>query len=125
MIGKLVLIVDDNDLNLKLARDVLRFEGFSTVEAATATSALAIAAEASPDIVLMDVSLPDLSGVEALGRLRAAPATRRTPVLAVTASAMAGDREHLIAAGFDDYLAKPIRVRELVEKVRSLCGPGG
>ena len=125
MAGRLALIVDDNELNLKLLRDVLRFEGYRTSEAATAESALALAAAEPPDVVLMDVSLPDLSGIEALQRLRAAPATRATPVLVVTASAMVGDRERLLAAGFDDYLAKPIQVRELLERVRRLCEPGG
>ena len=121
MAGELVLIVDDNELNLKLLRDVLRFEGYRTVQATTAASALALAADQPPDVVLMDIGLPDRSGLEALRELRAAPATRTTPVLAVTASAMVGDRERFIAAGFDDYLAKPIRTRELVERVRRLC----
>jgi CheY-like chemotaxis protein len=123
MAGRLALIVDDNELNLKLLRDVLRFEGYRTSEAATAESALTLAAADPPDVVLMDVSLPDLSGIEALQRLRAAPATAATPVLVVTASAMVGDREWLLAAGFDDYVAKPIQVRELVARVRSLCEP--
>ena len=121
MAGQLVLIVDDNELNLKLLRDVLRFEGYRTVQASTAASALALAADQPPDVVLMDIGLPDQSGLEALRGLRADPATRTTPVLAVTASAMVGDRERFIAAGFDDYLAKPIRTRELVERVRLLC----
>ena len=121
MAGELVLIVDDNELNLKLLRDVLRFEGYRTVQATTAASALALAADQPPDVVLMDIGLPDQSGLEALRGLRADPATRTTPVLAVTASAMVGDRERFIAAGFDDYLAKPIRTRELVERVRRLC----
>jgi two-component system, cell cycle response regulator DivK len=124
MAGDLLLILDDNDLNLKLLRDVLRFEGYRTAEAVTAASALAQAAREPPDLVLMNLGLPDLSGVDALARLRAAPATRTTPVLAVTASAMTGDRERLMAAGFDDYLAKPIRVRELRDRVRALCEPG-
>ncbi len=121
MAGQLVMIVDDNELNLKLLRDVLRFEGYRTVEARTGAAALALAADQPPDVVLMDIGLPDQSGVEAMHRLRADPAIRTTPVLAVTASAMVGDRERFIAAGFDDYLAKPIRTRELVERVRRLC----
>jgi CheY-like chemotaxis protein len=124
MTGELVMIVDDNELNLKLLRDVLRFEGYRTVEATTGASALALAADDPPDVVLMDIGLPDQSGVEAMHRLRADPATRTTRVLAVTASAMVGDRERLMAAGFDDYLSKPIRTRELVERVRRLCERG-
>jgi len=121
MAGQLVMIVDDNELNLKLLRDVLRFEGYRTVQATTGASALALAADQQPDVVLMDIGLPDQSGVEALRGLRATPATRTTPVLAVTASAMVGDRERLMAAGFDDYLAKPIRTRERVVGGRRLC----
>lgn len=124
MADELVLIVDDNALNLKLVRDVLRFEGFRTAEATTAEAALLIAGREAPDVVLMDVGLPGMSGVDALRRLRAAPRTRTTPVLAVTASAMSGDRERLIAAGFDDYLAKPIPVRDLVDRVRKACRAG-
>jgi two-component system, cell cycle response regulator DivK len=124
MVGRPVLIVDDNELNLKLLRDVLRFEGYRTAEARTAESALALAAAEPPALVLMDVGLPDLSGVEALLLLRADPVTRATPVLAVTASAMVGDRERLMAAGFDGYLSKPIAVRELVDLVRGFCEPG-
>ena len=94
MAGELVLIVDDNELNLKLLRDVLRFEGYRTCEAATAESALALAAAEPPDVVLMDVGLPDLSGLEALRAPARGPRRpRTTPVLAVTASAMVGDRE--------------------------------
>ncbi len=124
MTAKLVLIVNDNDLNVKLLRDVLRFEGYRTAEAATGASALDIAANEPPDLILMDVSLPDMSGIEALQRLRTTPGTTATPVLAVTASAMVGDRERLIAEGFDDYLAKPIRVRELIDRVSGHFEPG-
>ena len=123
MAARLALIVDDNAFNLKLLRDVLRFEGYRTAEAATATSALASAAAERPDVVLLDVGLPDMSGVDALARLRADPRTRSVPVMAVTSSAMVGDRERLIGAGFDDYLAKPVGIRDLVERVRRLCEP--
>ena len=119
-----MLIVDDDVLNLKLLRDVLRHEGYRVLEAATGEEALALAAADPPAVVLMDVNLPDQSGVTVLLGLRARPATRAARVLAVTASAMVGDRERLLAAGFDDYLAKPIRVRALVERVRSMCEGG-
>ncbi|MGD9572859.1 MAG: response regulator [Thermoleophilia bacterium] len=120
MAGELVLIVDDDELNLKLLRDVLGVEGYRTVEARTASAALALADQARPDVVLMDLGLPDLDGIEALRRLRAGT-PGRIPAMAVTASAMLGERERLMTAGFDDYLAKPIRVRELTERVRRLC----
>ena len=125
MVARLALIVDDNAFNLKLLRDVLRFEGYRTAEAATATSALAAAAAEPPDVVLLDVGLPDMNGVDALALLRADPVRGSVPVMAVTSSAMVGDRERLIGAGFDDYLAKPISIRELVERVRRLCEPDG
>jgi len=116
-----VLIVDDDERNVKLLRDVLRHEGFPTREASTGEEALAIAAVDPPAVVLMDVHLPDRGGVAVLYDLRALPGMGSVPVLAVTAAAMVGDRERLIAAGFDDYVAKPIGVRRLVERVRSLC----
>lgn len=116
-----VLIVDDDERNVKLLRDVLRHEGFPTREASTGEEALAIAAVDPPAVVLMDVHLPDRGGVAVLHDLRALPGMGSVPVVAVTAAAMVGDRERLIAAGFDDYVAKPIGVRRLVERVRSLC----
>jgi CheY-like chemotaxis protein len=119
----LVLVVDDDPLNRKLMRDVLRFAGHRTAEAATARSALALAADERPDLVLMDIRLPDMSGTEALRELRRAPATARVRVLAVTASAMRGDRERLLAAGFDDYIGKPLDVRDLLRRVDRFLQP--
>jgi two-component system cell cycle response regulator DivK len=117
----LVLIVDDNERNLRLARDVLRAGGFRTAEAATGLEGVARALELHPDVVLMDVRLPDVDGVEAARLLKTDPRTDAIPVVALTSLAMKGDRERLIAAGFDGYLEKPISVRDLPGQVRAFC----
>jgi two-component system cell cycle response regulator DivK len=119
--GLLVLIVDDNEKNVKLARDVLRFAGFRTLEAGTAAEGISLALEQIPDVVLMDIRLPDMDGTEAVRRLKAEPRTARIPVVAVTSFAMKGDRERFLAEGFDGYLEKPISVREFTDQVRSYC----
>jgi two-component system, cell cycle response regulator DivK len=124
MAGELVLIVDDNERNLRLARDVLRHAGFRTIEAASALAGLALAAAEQPDLVLMDVRLPDLDGTEAARRLKDDPATAGIPVVALTSLAMKGDREWFLAAGFDGYLEKPISVRDLPAQVRQFCPEG-
>ena len=121
--GELVLIVDDNDRNLRLARDVLRHAGLRTLEAGTAAAALELAAEESPDIILMAIRLPDLDGAEALRRLKQDARTAAIPVVALTSFAMKGDREWFLGAGFDGYVAKPISVREFPDQVRGFCRP--
>jgi len=117
----LVLIVDDNDLNVKLARDVLQFAGFRTLEAATGAQGVSLAVEHTPDVVLMDIRLPDMEGTEALRQLRDEPRTAHVPVVALTSFAMKGDRDRFLAAGFDGYLEKPISVRDFPNQVRSFC----
>jgi two-component system cell cycle response regulator DivK len=124
MAGELILIVEDNPKNLKLVRDVLQVKGFRTLEATTAADGIAQATAAAPDLVLMDVQLPDLNGIEALARLRAEPRTAAIPVVAVTALAMPADRERILAAGFDGYLVKPIAIRELAGQVADYCARG-
>jgi two-component system cell cycle response regulator DivK len=119
--GELILIVEDNDKNLKLARDVLQFKGFRTLEAGTATAGIALAVLHRPDLILMDIQLPDMDGAAALGLLRADPLTTSIPVVAVTAFAMVSDRDHLLGAGFDGYLSKPIDVKSFPEQVRRFC----
>ena len=120
---ELVLIVDDNEKNVKLARDLLQFAGFRTLESFTAEAGVSMAAEHLPDVILMDIRLPDMSGGDALRRLREVEATAAIPVVALTSLAMKGDRERLLAEGFDGYLEKPIDVREFPEQVRSFCHP--
>jgi two-component system cell cycle response regulator DivK len=121
--AELVLIVDDNERNLRLARDVLRFAGLRTLEATSAADGIRIASDQNPDVILMDVRLPGLDGPSALAALRSAPETARIPVIAVTSSAMMGDRERLLALGFDGYLEKPINVKEFAEQVRAYVRP--
>jgi two-component system cell cycle response regulator DivK len=114
----LILIVDDNENNRKLARDVLEFAGFDTVVATGGVEGVALAMEHKPDLVLMDIRMPDLSGTEALKLLREDSRTEAIPVVALTSSTMRGDEQRFIAEGFDGYLAKPISVREFPDKVR-------
>jgi two-component system cell cycle response regulator DivK len=116
----LVLIVEDNPRNLKLVRDVLGHAGFRTLEAPTAELGIALAASRHPDLIMMDIQLPGMDGLEALARLRADPATTDIPVAAVTAFAMKADRERLLRAGFDGYLEKPLNVRDLPRQVGGL-----
>ena len=118
---KLVLIIDDNEKNVKLARDVLQFAGFRTLEAGSGGEGVSLAAEHLPDVVLMDIRLPDMDGTAALCQLRNDVRTAPIPVVAVTSFAMKGDRERFLAAGFDGYLEKPISVKEFPEEVRRYC----
>jgi two-component system cell cycle response regulator DivK len=119
--GEAILVVEDNALNMKLFRDVLLAMGYRTLEATSGGQAVELADKHRPDLVLMDIQLPDLDGVEALRRLRANERTALIPVLALTAQAMHGDHARFLAAGFDGYLAKPVDVVELVAVVRKHC----
>jgi two-component system, cell cycle response regulator DivK len=121
MAEALILIVEDNDKNLKLARDLLQHDGLRTLEADTAATGIALAEQHVPDLILMDIQLPGMDGVAALRRLRESAATRSIPVVALTAFAMAADRERLLAAGFDGYLAKPIDIHDFSDRVREYC----
>jgi len=124
MAGERILVVEDNELNMKLFRDILVSTGYRTLEATTGGEAVELATEHTPDLVLMDIQLPDLDGVQALGRLRADERTAAIPVLALTAQAMDGDRERFLAAGFDGYLSKPVNVPALISAVRLHCDGG-
>ena len=117
---KTVLIVEDNELNMKLFHDLLDAHGYNILQTKDGMEALDIAREHRPDLILMDVNLPGIDGVEALTRLRADAATAAIPVVALTAYAMKDDRARLLAAGFDGYLEKPISVRELPGQVEAL-----
>jgi len=115
----LILIVEDNDKNLKLVRDVLQVKGFSTLEAGTAEDGIKLARESKPDLILMDIHLPGMSGIEALKVLRGEPGTAAIPVIAVTASVMQQDRKQITEAGFDAYVGKPINLKEFLDAVRA------
>jgi two-component system cell cycle response regulator DivK len=116
-----VLVVDDNEKNMRLARDVLRFAGFQTLEATTGGESISLAHEHLPDVILMDIRLPDMDGTEAARQLKEDARTAGIPIVALTSFAMKGDREWFLAASFDGYLEKPISVREFPEQVRGYC----
>ena len=120
MTGRAILIIDDDPYNRKLTRDVLSHAGHAILEAENAEDGLALAQAEQPLLVLMDVQLPGMSGVEALSRLRADPATADIPVVAVTAFAMREDRDRFMAAGFDAYLDKPLDVRGLSRQLTAV-----
>jgi two-component system cell cycle response regulator DivK len=113
----LILIVEDNERNLKLVRDVLRVKGFDTIEAGTAEEGIELAAIRKPDLILMDIQLPGINGIEALKILRGKPDTAAIPIVAVTASVMQQDRTLITEAGFDGYISKPINIKEFLESV--------
>ena len=117
---QVILIIEDNARNLKLVRDILNHVGYATVEADNAEDGLALARAQRPDLVLMDVQLPGMNGVEALGRLRADPLTADIPVVALTAFAMKDDRDLLLAVGFDAYVEKPLNVREFPSQIAAV-----
>ena len=117
-----ILIVEDNEKNMKLVRDVLQFKGYETIEAMTGTDAVRLAKERKPDLVLMDIQLPDIDGITALGQIRADPATRAIPVIAVSASVMPDDQQRIGASGFDAYITKPINVKGFIETVERFVG---
>ena len=121
MEGAQILVVEDNEKNMKLFRDVLQATGYRTLEATTGKRAVELAAEHGPDLVLMDIQLPDIDGVEALARLRADERTAGIPVLALTAQAMDGDRARFLAGGFDGYVSKPVDIVDFVATVKRHC----
>jgi two-component system cell cycle response regulator DivK len=114
----LVLIVEDNDKNLKLARDLLRYHGFETIEATSAEDGIALAVARRPRLILMDIQLPGMDGVSALEKLRADEATAAIPIVAMTASVMREDRQRFDKAGFDGFITKPIDVKTFPEQIR-------
>jgi two-component system, cell cycle response regulator DivK len=120
MAGELILVVEDNEKNRKLVRDLLTVKGFTVLETDTGEEALRLARARLPALVLMDIQLPGIDGIETLRRLRADPATAAIPIVAVTASAMMHDRQKILAAGFDGYQAKPISLRPFLELVRQV-----
>ena len=124
MAGELILVVEDNEKNRKLVRDVLAHQGYRLLEAESGEEGVRLAHEHRPALVLMDIQLTGIDGIEALNRLRAAPETRAIPVIAVTASAMTADRAKIMAAGFDGYQSKPISVRPFLAAVREALDRG-
>ena len=114
-----ILIIEDNERNLKLVRDLLQVKGYATLEAVTGEEGVRLATEHKPDLVLMDIQLPGISGIDALRILRANPDTAAIPVIAVTASVMQQDRKMITEAGFDAYVGKPISMKEFLDAVQN------
>ena len=117
-----ILLVEDNELNHDMLSRRLTRRGFQVVIAVDGAQGVALALAESPDLILMDMSLPVMDGWEAAQRLKAAPETQVIPIIALTAHAMAGDREKAIAAGCDDYDTKPIEFNRLFGKIQLLLG---
>ena len=121
----LILIVEDNEKNMKLVRDVLQVKGYSTIEAGTGEDGVRLANERKPDLILMDIQLPGINGIEALRLLRADPETAGIPAIAVTASVMQQDRNLITEAGFDGYLGKPLNLKEFLDAVKAMLERNG
>lgn len=119
-----ILIVEDNEKNMKLVRDILQHDGYVTLEAVTGREGARLAAEARPDLVLMDIQLPDIDGIAVLREIRADPALDAVPVLAVSASVMPDEQQKIISSGFDGFITKPIQLKLFREAVRRCLAEG-
>ena len=120
--AKRILIVEDNDLNLKLFRDLLGAHGYETLETKEGMEAISITRNEHPDLILMDIQLPEISGLDVTRRIKADPAICDIPIIAVTAFAMKDDEERILAAGCEAYLSKPISITTFMETVRRFLG---
>jgi two-component system, cell cycle response regulator DivK len=120
--SKKVLIVEDNELNMKLFNDLLEAHGYQTIKTASGVEAVDLARSQSPDLILMDIQLPEVSGLEVIRWLKADEALKKIPVVAITAFAMKGDEEKIRAEGCEAYLSKPISVVKFLETVRNFLG---
>ena len=121
---KKILIVEDNEKNMKLVRDILRHQGHATLEAVNGLDGVRLAEQEHPDLVLMDIQLPDIDGIEALGRIRKDTSLDAIPVLAVSASVMPDDQQKIISSGFDAFITKPINLKQFVETVQRFLQNG-
>ena len=122
VMAKTVLIVEDSELNMKLFNDLLQAFGYRVVKTRDGRQALPLAREHKPDLIVMDIQLPEISGLELTDRLKKDPALKAIPVVAVTAFAMRGDEQKILAAGCDAYLSKPISVTTFLETIRKFIG---
>jgi two-component system cell cycle response regulator DivK len=119
-----ILIVEDNEKNMKLVRDILRHRGHETLEAVTGEEGVRLARERRPDLVLMDIQLPDIDGIAALGKIRGDTALDRVPVLAISASVMPDEQQKIVASGFDAFITKPINLKAFQETVERFLVQG-
>ena len=121
---KTILIVEDNEKNMKLVRDILRHNGHATIEAVTGCEGVQLASEKKPDLILMDIQLPDIDGIEALRRVREDAALDRVAVIAVSASVMPDDQQKIVTSGFDAFVTKPINLKKFLETVTRFLAEG-
>ncbi|MGZ5183505.1 MAG: response regulator [Caldimonas sp.] len=119
-----ILIVEDNEKNMKLVRDILRHNGYATLEAATGGEGVRLALQERPDLILMDIQLPDIDGIEALRQLREVPALDDVPVVAVSASVMPDDQQKIVRSGFDAFVTKPINLKQFLDTVQRFLESG-
>ena len=119
-----ILIVEDNEKNMKLVRDILQHQGHTTLEAATGTDGVRLAQERRPDLILMDIQLPDIGGIAALRQIRAQPNLDATPVIAVSASVMPDEQQKVVSSGFDAFITKPIDLKRFRETVQRCLTQG-
>ena len=120
-----ILVIEDNPANMKLASSLLRTKGYQVLEASNASSGIILAEQQLPDLILMDIQLPGMNGLTATGLLKSKPETKGIPIIALTAFAMRGDEERMLAAGCDGYIAKPIRYKEFLAMIETFLGSGG
>ena len=121
---KTILIVEDNEKNMKLVRDILRHNGHDTIEATTGGDGVRLASERRPDLILMDIQLPDIDGIQALRRIREHDALDATPVVAVSASVMPDDQQKIVTSGFDAFVTKPINLKHFQDTVQRFLTDG-
>ena len=119
-----ILIVEDNEKNMKLVRDILQHKGHATLEASTGEEGVALALARRPDLILMDIQLPGIDGIEALRRIRADAGLDAVPVVAISASVMPDDQRHIVASGFDAFLTKPISLKPFLATVERFLKEG-
>ena len=119
-----ILIVEDHEKNMKLVRDILQHQGHSTLEATTGEDGVRLASERRPDLVLMDIQLPGIDGIEALRQIRTDAALDAVPVVAISASVMPDDQRHIVASGFDAFLSKPISLKPFVSTIERFLRDG-
>ncbi len=121
---KTILIVEDNEKNMKLVRDILRHNGYATLEATTGGEGVRLATAEAPDLVLMDIQLPDIDGIEALRLIRTNAALDAVPVIAVSASVMPDDQQKIVTSGFDAFVTKPINLKQFLDTVKRFLADG-